>query len=468
MDLILTGTKGMALNLAERYGGASKWCDDWLSTADGRAVIAWTGGMTFRHAYPGEYKPGWKRYRPQDLPMLPGEMRFKPLIQKKPLYADVKSHMEKADRVIHAGKPDRAGQASVDWMLFHLGWAGTVVRWDTRLLSRAALTEGGNDLGAWTASEKCRMHADWLVGINMTRAITMETENATSILVGRVATPVLARIADGLTEMREQSACVRAMPMDMATTQARLARSGTTPREAAMLALGMYEKGLISYPMTSRRTMPKRDDGYRDWLTRLARLDGMREAATKVMGILGSADEATGVFQWDGFMAPHGILVNPISLSRYSRLTLDEQATYRLLAKAAIDALAGEQERPHPRRGYGLPEALEDMGDVSTWLSAKELAGGTRSIGAPATRHVLLERLVERGLVDLRNNQFSLTRLGATALNKVPGSLKDPGVTLLWENALERVAAGEMTEAAFMKDVGGYVSRLVDEARKLS
>ncbi len=468
MDLILTGTKGMALNLAERYGGASKWCDDWLSTADGRAVIGWTGGMTFRHAYPGEYKPGWKRYRSQDLPMLPDEMRFKPLVQKKSLYAAMRSHMEKADRVIHAGKPDRAGQASVDWMLFHLGWTGTVVRWDTRLLSRAALAEGGNDLGAWTASEKCRMHADWLVGINMTRVITMETENATSILVGRVATPVLARIADGLTEIREQSACVRAMPMDIATMQARLARSGTTPREAAMLALGMYEKGLISFPMTSNRTLPKRNDGYREWLTRLARLDGMREAATKALGRLGSADEATGVFQRDGFMVPHGILVNPISPSRYSRLTLDEQAAYRLLANAAIDALAGEQERPCPRCEYGVPEALEDMGDVSTWLSVKELAGGARSVGAPATRHVLLERLVERGLVDLRNNQFSLTRLGATALNKVPGSLKDPGVTLLWENALERVAAGEMAEAAFMKDVGGYVSRLVDEARKLS
>lgn len=467
MDLILTGTKGMALNLAERYGGASKWCDDWLSTADGRAVIGWTGGMTFRHAYPGEYKPGWKRYRPQDLPMLPDEMRFKPLVQKKTLYAAMRSHIEKAERVIHAGKPDRAGQASVDWILFHLGWTGTVVRWDTRLLSRAPLTEGGNDLGAWTASEKCRMHADWLVGINMTRAITMETENATSILVGRVATPVLARIADGLTETREQSARVRARPMDMATMQARLARSGTAPREAAMLALGMYEKGLISYPMTSNRTLPRRNDGYREWLTRLARLDGMREAATKALGKLGSADEATGVFQWDGFMTPHGILVNPISPSRYYRLKLNEQAAYRLLANAVIDALAGEQERPHPRRGYGVPEAIEDMGDVSTWLSAKELAGDTRSIGAPATRHVLLERLVESGLAELRDNRFSLTQLGATALNRVPGSLKDPGVTLLWEDALERVAAGGMAEAEFMKDVGGYVSRLVDEVSKL-
>lgn len=174
-------------------------------------VVTWCFGHFFEQADPDYYLPdnvptneksGRKRWRIEDLPIMPpagGWMKqAKP--KTKSQLAIIRGLIKKADSVVNAGDPDREGQLLVDEILEDTGWRGPTKRiWlsatDPTTVARALanLRDNAEYVGLRDAAE-ARARADWLIGMNMTRAMTLRNAGSGVVSVGRVQTPTLALI----------------------------------------------------------------------------------------------------------------------------------------------------------------------------------------------------------------------------------------------------------------------------------
>ena len=172
-----------------------------LRSECGTVVVTWAFGHILELSQPQAYDPAYKRWRYEDLPIVVpnGEWRYE---EKVP--AQIKAiagYLKNAREVIHAGDPDREGQLLIDEILVYLGYRGKVMR----LLPHA--TDPESLRKAWAKLEDnaryrplyeaalCRQRADWLVGMNGSRAATLRSaENGQAINVGRVMTPTLALV----------------------------------------------------------------------------------------------------------------------------------------------------------------------------------------------------------------------------------------------------------------------------------
>lgn len=164
-------------------------------------------GHLLELASPDDYLPstpvndkGKKVWRAEDLPIIPTAWKVE--AKKEPraasLLRDLLSALKTADVVIHAGDPDRAGQKIVDAILERANFKGKVERVWLKSLSPKGVQEAFADLKpnseyiSLSDSEDCRAKADWLVGMNLTRAWTIQNRKLMSI--GRVQTPLLGII----------------------------------------------------------------------------------------------------------------------------------------------------------------------------------------------------------------------------------------------------------------------------------
>lgn len=171
-------------------------------------VIACCAGHMLELAEPDEYLPddlpknkkGSKIWRMQDLPIVPRIWKKHPISDKRGSLSEIKKLLVMAKDVVVAGDPDREGQLLVEEVLKFYGWKGPTYRYwsngtDIASVKKALTTLHPNSKyhGLGLAAE-ARSRADWLVGMNLTRATTLSSGHMVS--VGRVQTPVLRLIAD--------------------------------------------------------------------------------------------------------------------------------------------------------------------------------------------------------------------------------------------------------------------------------
>lgn len=170
----------------------------WIDT--GKARVTWCFGHMLELASPETYKQEWATWSLRTLPMLVQENQWQ-LKQKDGAKAQIeciRACLQDASKVLHAGDPDREGQMLVDELLEHLEWRGPTAR----LLIQDPSPEGirtslsklqpNEDFADLYRAALCRSRADWLVGMNFTRAATKRI--GPLISVGRVQTPTLAMV----------------------------------------------------------------------------------------------------------------------------------------------------------------------------------------------------------------------------------------------------------------------------------
>ena len=154
-------------------------------------------GMATPELYGEEYKV-WSNY-----PILPSTWIMKPDPQKKEQLDIIKGLIKEADVVIHAGDPDREGQLLIDEILDFLHYKGEVRRIlinakDDESLKRAfsSLRDNKDFYGLYEAGLG-RARADWLIGMNLSRAYTVNARKAGhdgTYRIGRVKVPTLALV----------------------------------------------------------------------------------------------------------------------------------------------------------------------------------------------------------------------------------------------------------------------------------
>ena len=163
-------------------------------------TVTWAFGHLFEQASPDDY--GYKKWRLEDLPIIPESWKEKPRADAKKQLKIIGELLKKAEVVIHAGDPDREGQAIIDDILRHFKYKGQVKRlWlaalDDDSIKKAfdSIKDNGGYKALYDAA-KARSKADWLVGMNGTRYFTLKSNQAGIKSVGRVQTPTLAMVVE--------------------------------------------------------------------------------------------------------------------------------------------------------------------------------------------------------------------------------------------------------------------------------
>ena len=171
-------------------------------------VVTWCFGHMFELAEPDQYTPdsvplsskGSKLWRFEDLPILPSEWKLEESEKCKDQIKVIKGLLKNAQDVVNAGDPDREGQLLVDEVLEELKYSGKVLRYWSNAIDKKSVERALNDLKDNTDyaglrdSAKGRSRADWLVGMNITRALTLAHHGL--ITVGRVQTPTVKLVYD--------------------------------------------------------------------------------------------------------------------------------------------------------------------------------------------------------------------------------------------------------------------------------
>lgn len=176
-------------------------------------VVSWCIGHLLEQAEPEAYNPAFKRWSHEHLPIVPDPWQWVPRKQVSQQLAVLRKLIKSADSLVHAGDPDREGQLLVDEVFAFLKVPKTKLNSTQRLLIadlnpkavQRSLNQlrSNSDFQPLSTSALARSRADWLYGINLTRAMTLQGKAVGYkgvLSIGRVQTPVL-----GLVVRRDDS-----------------------------------------------------------------------------------------------------------------------------------------------------------------------------------------------------------------------------------------------------------------------
>ena len=174
-------------------------------------VVTWAIGHLVQLAEPHQIDPEWKEWRRALLPMLPDEW---PLIvdeERADQFAVVKKILNspKIERVVCATDAGREGELIFRRIYAAAGSSKPVDRLWISSLTQDAIRRGFQNLQPASgfddlaAAARARSRADWLVGMNLTRAYTLDHAESEVLSVGRVQTPTLAMLVEREIAIRD-------------------------------------------------------------------------------------------------------------------------------------------------------------------------------------------------------------------------------------------------------------------------
>ncbi len=195
----------------EKHTGAGDKTARWLEGPE--HVITWAVGHLVQLAEPDEYDDKFKKWRMADLPIVPRE--FKLVVRDERSEKQMKVvrdqlRRDDVDNVVNACDAGREGELIFTYIYEYVKAKKPVQRlWLNSMTNQAMRDAFGQlrdeaDLGALRDAAKSRSEADWIVGMNATRAATIRLRSSFdgAVSLGRVQTPTLAIIARREEEIR--------------------------------------------------------------------------------------------------------------------------------------------------------------------------------------------------------------------------------------------------------------------------
>jgi DNA topoisomerase III len=195
----------------EKHTGAGERTPRWLEGPD--HVVTWAVGHLVQLAEPDEYDDKFKKWRMADLPIVPRTFKLVVRDERSQKQMKVVKDLLKrddVDPVINACDAGREGELIFTYLYEYVKSDKPVQRLWLNSMTNDAMREAfgqlrdGAELGALRDAAKSRSEADWLVGMNATRAATIRLRSSFdgAVSLGRVQTPTLAILARREEEIR--------------------------------------------------------------------------------------------------------------------------------------------------------------------------------------------------------------------------------------------------------------------------
>ncbi len=307
MELVICEKSSMAKSIAVALGVSASGANGFFM---GKShIITWCVGHLVGLANAAQYDERYKKWRYEDLPILPDPFLYTTIPDKKKVLETIRSLMHRADvdTIVNACDAGREGELIFRLVYEMCDCQKPVKRLWVSSLEEKAVREGFENLRPGSEYEPlyqaalCRQKADWLVGINASRLFSVLYHHTLNI--GRVQTPTLAMLvererkisqfqkepyyhvrlklgdADAVSEkfsdremakniqqdcenqpvtctsvVREQKSEKPPKLYDLTTLQREANRIyGYTARQTLEYAQSLYEKKLLTYPRTDSR-----------------------------------------------------------------------------------------------------------------------------------------------------------------------------------------------------------------------
>lgn len=579
--LVLAEKPSVARDIARVLGAAARG-EGCLSNQN--YVVTWAIGHLVSLKEPEELDERYKKWRAADLPILPEKMELKILPKTRSQFTIVKRLMnsKEIDSLICATDSGREGELIFRYIYHMAGckkpfqrlWISSMT--DEAIRAGFAGLKPGSAYDALYESARCRSEADWLVGMNASRAFTLRYDALLS--VGRVQTPTLQMLVKRRKEIdafqsepyftvqadfgdyqgmwfdpekendkrilqeakaqaiaqkvKGKTACVRSAQSeekrelppqlyDLTTLQREASGMlGFTADKTLKTAQALYEKHkLITYPRTDSRYLshdmgpsvkkalqslqepyaalaapvlaqpipqPKRifDDAK---LTdhhaiiptgRRANLSALSADEAKLFDLVArrliaafyppyvyNATKVVTESDGESFVSTGKVVLQEgfktvyrdLEPKRKTRSTADEAALPPLKAgdERTVKKAAFKKEQTKPPKEHTDASLLSEMEHAGRRIEDEALREQMKgcSLGTPATRAAIIERLIAVGYAKRKGRQIMATEKGVRLIEAVPPEIASPETTGKWEQTLENIAQGNGDGERFMEGI---------------
>ncbi|WP_282142127.1 DNA topoisomerase III [Cytobacillus oceanisediminis] len=536
-------------------------------------IVTWALGHLIELKMPEHYDSKYKNWNLEDLPIIPDQMGLKVMKQTSHQYKAIENLAKRKDikEIIIATDAGREGELVARWILEKIRWRKTIKRlWISSVTDRA-IRDGfqnlkpGKQFEDLYESAVCRAEADWLIGLNVTRALTTKYKDPLS--AGRVQTPTLALVmerealiqkfvpkeywtiraqigplqadwekngekrifskeaADGvLSKVKGQKAVIHSiirkektepqpLPYDLTELQRDAnKRYGFSAKKTSNVLQKLYEQHkLVTYPRTDSRYLTKDMEA-----TMMDRLHGIAASyKDEVKPILANQGKvlAKRVFNNEKVTDHHAIIPTEERV-HLSDLSADERKLYELILRrflaifhnpykyetihasievdsetftaretAVIDLgyrkverssneETGKQSLKNISKGQSFTVQTAELSAKLTdpplrYSEADILTQMEKySLGTPATRAEIIERLLDTEAIERQNGRLFPTKKGKQLMDLVNEDLKSPELTAKWEQELEKIARGKADPKEFLQNIRKQTRTLVSEIKK--
>ncbi|WP_372811243.1 DNA topoisomerase 3, partial [Pseudoalteromonas nigrifaciens] len=208
MKLYIAEKPSLGRAIADALPKPHKKHDGYIEVANGDCV-SWCIGHLLEQAEPDDYDERFKKWQFEHLPIIPEQWQLKAKTKTRKQLTVLKKLIKQATALVHAGDPDREGQLLVDQVIEEAKISKTKKQHIQRLLIsdlnlaavKKALTtmRSNREFIPLSVSALARSRADWLFGMNLTRAYTLAGQKAgfgNVLSVGRVQTPILGLVVN--------------------------------------------------------------------------------------------------------------------------------------------------------------------------------------------------------------------------------------------------------------------------------
>lgn len=278
MKLIIAEKPSVAKSIALALGAKSR--ADGFYEGNG-LLVSWCVGHLVSPMDAGSYDERFKKWRYDDLPILPEPFRYVLAPGKEDAFENLRALMDRpdVDTIVNACDAGREGELIFRLVYEMADCRKPVLRLWISSMEDSAIREGFSDLRSGADYETlyqsalCRQKADWLVGINATRLFSVLYHR--TLNVGHVQTPTLAMMVERdakITLFHKEKYHLLCLTLDgIKAVSGKFTDSAEAEQAAAMCkgvtvtctsvtkeqtldyAQSLYEKKLLTYPRTDSR-----------------------------------------------------------------------------------------------------------------------------------------------------------------------------------------------------------------------
>lgn len=528
-------------------------------------IVTWALGHLLGLKMPEDLNKEWQTWQMETLPMIPKNLGIKPLPKTGHQLKAIKQLANRKDvsEAVIATDAGREGELVARWILEYVRFNKPVKRLWISSQTDKAIKDGfkkirpAKDYDNLYYSALARAKADWLVGLNVTRALTVKYQD--NLSAGRVQTPTLAMVRQqektieqfkpqtyftisltvesekakmtqknpyALKERQEAEQLVKELskqkglvtdiqekvktenaplPYDLTEIQREAnQRFQFSAKKTLSLVQSLYETHkIVSYPRTDSKYLTTDMKG-----TMKERLQAIADFSPEVKGYLknGAVVKQQKVFQNAKVTDHHGLIPTE-QRPRYEKLSNDEQKIYQMIVQRFLGLFAEPNQTKQTKVTVafgketfvfhqnkvvvaGWKTTAEQPLSIVQWQKGmtvapnftinkeltsppKPLTEGTllgkmekHSLGTPATRAEIIEKLIKSELMERTNSGLSVSAKGKQLLDLVNPSLVTPELTEKWEKSLEAISSGQQKSQLFLKDIEEDTKKLVREIKQ--
>ena len=531
-----------------------------------KVIVTWALGHLLTLKMPEDLNKEWQQWQLETLPMLPKQIGIKPLPKTGHQLKAIASLAKRKDvgEAVIATDAGREGELVARWILQWVRFNKPVKRLWISSQTDKAIKQGFANLKPASQYDNLyesaisRAKADWLVGLNVTRALTVKYQD--NLSAGRVQTPTLALVrqqekqiekflpqeyftiqfADnqltfthqqknpqsiktreaaqqlvqqmsqtaGTVEKIEEKVKRQAAPLPYDLTEIQREanqRYGFSAKKTLSLVQSLYETHkVVTYPRTDSKYLTTDMQN-----TMKERLQAISDFDPQVKTIIknGAKVVLKKVFN-NALVSDHHALIPTEQRANFAKLSSDEQRIYQMIVsrflmlflpeyqenvekitlsfgserfvssnkKVLEVGWKGNNDEPKAKVvHYTEGQKIKGEFSIEKQLTTppKPLSEGTLlakmekySLGTPATRAEMIEKLIKSDLMERKANYLAVTPKGKQLLGLVNPSLVTPELTEKWEKNLEKIAKGQMKSQQFIQQIEQDTKRLVAEIKQ--